>query len=84
MKIVKGAAWVLAGLVVLVAVGIAVALLVVDGGFVKSRLQRAMQEKNRTLTIEGEPKLRLFPVAGLTLGRTTLTEPGGKGMFLEL
>ena len=49
----------------LVAVVLAAAIgaaIVVDGAFVKTRLERAMKEKHRTLTIEGEPKLSLFPV----------------------
>lgn len=52
--------------------------MIVDGQFVKTRLERAMQEKNRALRIEGTPSLRLFPVAGIALGKTTLSEPGGK------
>lgn len=68
--------------VALAAVG--AAFVIVDGAFVKSRLEQTMREKNRTLTIEGTPQVRLFPVAGIALGRTTLTEPGSEKVFLAL
>jgi AsmA protein len=81
LKIVLYALGGVAGLLVLAAVGVAV---VVDGAFVKARLEQAMKEKNRALRIEGEPRLRLFPVAGIALGRTALTEPGSDKLFLML
>ncbi len=84
MRSLKLLAYIAGALAALVVLAVGVLLLVVDGSFVKSRLERAMQDKQRTLVIEGEPKLRLFPVAGLVLGRTTLSEPGGKDTFLEL
>ena len=74
----------IAGLVVLVVLGVGAALVIVDGQFVKTRLERAMKEKNRTLVIDGAPKLRLFPVAGLALGKTTLSEPGSDKLFVSL
>ena len=76
MKAIKILFFGLAGLVVLALVGLGAALVIVDGQFVKARLERAMKEKNRTLKIEGEPQLKLFPVAGIALGKTTLSEPG--------
>ena len=72
------------GLIVLAVVALGAVLLVVDGNFVKHRLEGAMKERNRTLVIEGEPKLRLFPVAGLALGKTSLSEPGSDKLFLSL
>jgi AsmA protein len=84
MKITKVLLYGFAGLVVLTAIGLGAALMIVDGQFVKSRLERAMKEKNRTLSIEGTPALRLFPVAGLALGKTTLSEPGTDKAFVSL
>ncbi|MEW6689170.1 MAG: AsmA family protein [Pseudomonadota bacterium] len=84
MKIVKYLLYGAGGLAALVILAAGAAVVVVDGAFVKARLERAMQEKNRTLVIEGEPKLRLFPVAGIALGRTTLTEPGSDKVFVAL
>ena len=43
-----------------------------------------MKEKNRTLSIEGDPKVKLFPVAGLSLGTTSLSEPGSDKLFVSL
>jgi AsmA protein len=71
----------LIGLAVLAVIG---ALLVVDGAFVKSRLERAMKEKNRTLLIQGEPRLRLYPVAGISLGKLSLSEPSSDKPFIAL
>ena len=72
------------GLVVLAVIGVGAALVIVDGEFVKTRLERAMKERNRTLLVEGMPKLRLFPVAGIALGKTSLSEPGSDKPFLTL
>jgi len=72
------------GLAALAAIGLGAAMFIVDGQFVKTRLERAMQEKNRTLRIEGTPVLRLFPVAGIALGKTSLSEPGSDKLFVSL
>jgi AsmA protein len=74
----------LVGLVALAVVAAGAAVMIVDGKFVKARLESAMKEKNRTLVIEGEPKLKLFPVAGLALGKTTLSESGSDKLFVSL
>lgn len=84
MKALKYLLFALGGFVLLAALALAAAAFVVDGAFVKSRLERVMNEKNRTLRIEGEPKLRLFPTAGIALGKTTLSEPGSEKPFLAL
>jgi AsmA protein len=84
MKIIKYFLFAILGLIALVVLGLAAALVVVDGQFVKTRLERAMKEKNRTLQIEGVPGLRLFPVAGIALGKTSLSEPGGGKPFVTL
>lgn len=84
MKALKYLMFGLAGLVILAVLGAGTALLVVDGQFVKTRLERAMKERNRTLAIEGTPKLRLYPVAGLALGKTTLSEAGSDKPFVAL
>ena len=84
MKAIKFLFFGLAGLVVLALIGVGAALMIVDGQFVKTRLERAMKEKNRTLKIEGTPQLKLFPVAGISLGKTTLSEPGSDKLFVSL
>lgn len=84
MRIVKYLLYGVGGLAALAILAAGAAVVVVDGAFVKARLERAMKEKNRTLSIEGEPKLRLFPVAGIALGRTSLSEPGSDRAFVAL
>lgn len=84
MKAIKYVLYGTGGIVLLATLGIGAALVVVDGAFVKSRLERMMKEKNRTLVIEGTPTLKLFPVAGIVLGKTTLSEPGSDKLFVGL
>ena len=73
----------LGGLVALALVALGAVLVIVDGKFVKARLESAMKEKNRTIRIEGELKVKLFPVAGLALGATSLSEPGSDKPFVS-
>lgn len=84
MKAIKFLFFGLAGLVVLALIGLGAAVMIVDGQFVKTRLERAMKEKNRTLKIEGTPQLKLYPVAGIALGKTSLSEPGSDKLFVSL
>ena len=84
MKTVRILLYGMGGLIALAVVALGAALVIVDGKFVKARLEGAMKEKNRTLKIEGEPKLRLFPVAGLALGKTSLSEPGSDKLFVSI
>ena len=84
MKAVRILLYGIGGLVALAGVALGAAVVIVDGKFVKARLESAMKEKNRTLIMEGEPKLRLFPVAGLALGKTSLSEPGSDKLFVSL
>lgn len=75
-----------AGAVVLLAVfGVIAAVVIVDGAFVKQRAERFMKDEHqRTLSIEGTPKLTLFPVAGIDLGKMRLSERASDKEFLSL
>ncbi len=84
MKILKLAVYGIAAIVALAALAVGAAAVVVDGAFVKARLERAMKEKNRALAIEGVPAVKLFPVAGIALGKTTLSEAGSDKRFVAL
>jgi len=84
MKIVKFALYGFGGLVALAALAVAAAVFIVDGAFVKARIEQAMKDKNRTVSIEGTPKVRLFPVAGIALGKTSISEPGSNQLFVSL
>lgn len=84
MKALKYLLYGVIAMVALAAIALGTAVTIVDGAFVKARLERAMKEKNRTLKIEGDPKLTLFPVAGIALGATSLSEPGSDKSFVTL
>ena len=84
MKAVKFLLFGILGLVVLAAIGLGAAVMIVDGQFVKTRLEAAMKAKNRTLRIEGVPKVKMFPVAGIALGKTSLSESGSDKLFVSL
>ncbi|HUN67794.1 MAG TPA: AsmA family protein [Burkholderiales bacterium] len=84
MKTLKFLLYGVAGLIALGAVTLGVAVAVVDGQFVKTRLERAMKEKNRTLKIDGVPQLKLFPVLGIALGKASLSEPGSDKSFVSM
>ena len=84
MKAVRIMLYGVGGLVALAVVALGAAVVMVDGKFVKTRLEGAMKEKNRSLLIEGEPKVKLFPVAGLALGKTSLSESGSDKLFVSL
>lgn len=85
MKVLKYCSYAVIGLLVLCIAALGAAAAIVDGAFVKSRLERYLkEEKQRTLTIEGDPKVRIFPVAGLSLGKTVLSEPSSDKVFVAL
>lgn len=84
MKALRYVLYAAGGLLALALIAVLGAVLVVDGAFVKTRLEQAMKERNRTLRIEGEPKLALFPVFRLALGKTTLSEPNSEKTFIAL
>ncbi len=83
MKAVRILLYGMGGLAALAVVALGAAAVIVDGKFVKARLESAMKEKNRTLKIEGDPKVNLFPVARLALGKTSLSEPGSDKIFVS-
>ncbi|MGH8674098.1 MAG: AsmA family protein, partial [Burkholderiales bacterium] len=84
MRIVKYLLYGFGGLVLLAVVALVAAVLIVDGAFVKNRLERTMkQERQRTLKIEGVPKLSLFPKLSLSFGKTTLSERASEKEFLS-
>jgi AsmA protein len=85
MKAVRYLAYAVAGLLVLVVAALGGAVAIVDGKFVMGKAERWLkEEKQRTLKVEGEPKLSLFPVLRLALGKTTLSEPKSDKVFISL
>lgn len=85
MKILKYAFYTLGGLVLLGMVALVGVISFVDGAFLKNRLERQMKEDyQRTLVIEGTPKLSLFPSFALDLGKTRLSEPASDKEFVSI
>lgn len=79
---------VLLGLAVLALVAVAALALFVatfDANRYKPQLAALVKEKTgRTLTLEGELRLSLFPKLGVRLGRASLSERGGQEEFAAL
>ena len=85
MKAIKVLAYAVAGLLILCVVALGAAAFIVDGPFVKARLERFLkEEKHRSIAIEGDPKVRLFPVAGISLGKTVISEHASDKPFVSL
>lgn len=69
----------------LLAVGLGALYFLFDGEKIKVELTRVVLEQNqRKLDIAGKLELSVWPDVGIKLGRTTLSEPGGKAEFLAL
>ncbi|AKQ54116.1 AsmA family protein [Bordetella hinzii] len=79
---------ILIGLVVLVlvaVVGLAIFLLTFDPNAYKYKLEELVQERyQRTLTIEGEIELSLFPRIGLSVQGVSLSEPKSPETFASI
>jgi len=84
VRVLKWVLYGVGGLVLLVVLAVVAALLIVDGNFVKNRIERKMKDdRQRTLKIEGVPKVSLFPKLGLSFGKTTLSERASEKEFLS-
>ena len=79
---------ILIGLVVLVVVavvGLAIFLLTFDPNAYKYKLEELVQERyQRTLTIDGEIELSLFPRIGLSVQGVSLSEPNSTDIFASI
>jgi AsmA protein len=85
MKALRYLGYGIGGVLVLLGIALAGVALVVDGAWLKARAERYMkEEKQRTLRIEGEPRLALFPAFSLALGKTSLSERALDREFLSL
>lgn len=85
MKIVKIIAFVLGGLVVLLAAAAAFIVATFDANKWKGEISQLVQEKkNRSLKIEGDLSLSLFPSIGVQLGKATLSEHKSEQVFASV
>src|SRR5688572_7948731 len=87
MRPVKIVAWVLGGLVALLAIALITVVIVVDPNDYKEEIATAVKDRTgRDLILEGDLKLSVFPWLALETGRAQLgNAPGfGKAPFLTL
>ena len=85
MKILRILAWTVFAVLGLLAVVLALAFALFDGKRLKAEVSRAVLEQyQRTLVIEGQPQLSLWPDVGIVLGPVTLSERGSSLPFAAL
>jgi AsmA protein len=85
MKAVKIIAFVLGGLVALLAAVAAFIVATFDANKWKGEIAQLVQkEKNRSLKIEGDLSLSLFPAIAVELGRATLSEHKSEQVFASV
>ena len=72
-------------LLALIAVGVGALYALFDGEKIKAEASRAVLENyQRKLDIAGKVELSVWPDVGISIGRVSLSEPGGKIEFLAL
>jgi AsmA protein len=82
MKILKLAAFALGGIAALLAAVVLYVAITFDAARVKDELKRVvLEQKQRTLDIEGDVDLSFYPNLGLRLGRTALSEHNSADRF---
>ncbi len=80
MRLLKIAAWLLAGIVGLVIVGVALVAIFFDPNDYKSDIERLVAEQTgRTFTLSGDLKLSIFPWLAVQVGPATLGNAPGFG-----
>src|SRR3989441_10825767 len=82
MKIFKTLMLTAVGIVVLIVLVIAIVAATFDPNKYKPEIAAAVKDKTgRTLAIEGNFALTFFPSIGIAVGKTSLSEPAGSGIF---
>ncbi len=85
MKALKIVAFVLGGIVALLAAAAAFILATFDANKWKGEIAQLVQEKkSRSLKIEGDLSLSLFPAIGVQLGKATLSEHKSEQVFASV
>jgi AsmA protein len=85
MKALRITGIVVGTLFALLAIGVGTLFALFDGEKIKAEASRAVLEKyQRKLDIAGKVELAVWPDVGLSIGRVSLSEPGGKGEFFAL
>src|SRR4029079_4725745 len=82
MKILKYLLYALGAVVVLLIVAVLIIMFTFDPNQYKPQIVQQVKDKTgRTLEIDGDIKLKLFPKAGAQVGRTTLSERNSEKNF---
>src|SRR5467141_3383935 len=82
LRVLKTLLLVTGGLVVLIVLVIAIVAATFDPNKYKPEIAVAVKDKTgRTLAIEGNLGLSFFPSIGIAVGKTSLSEPDGRGIF---
>ena len=82
MKVFKILLLAAGGIVVLIVLVIAIVAATFDPNKYKPEIAAAVKDKTgRTLAIEGSLGLSFFPSIGIAVGKTSLSEPNGSGIF---
>ena len=82
MKVLKTLLFVAGGIVALIVVVIVIVAATFDPNKYKPEIAAAVKDKTgRTLAIEGNFALTFFPSIGIAVGKTSLSEPAGSGIF---
>jgi len=85
MKILKLAAFALGGIAALLAAAVLYVAITFDAVRVKEELKRVvLEQKQRTLDIEGDVDLSFYPNLGLKLGRAALSEHNSTARFAAI
>jgi AsmA protein len=85
MKALKYILYALAGLVVLVIIALAAIAATFDPNDYKPQIVQLVKDKTgRTLTIDGDIGLKLFPKVGAQVGKASLSDPSGTTEFAGL
>jgi AsmA protein len=85
MKVFKILLLAAGGIVVLVVLAIAVVVATFDPNKYKPEIAAAVKDRTgRTLAMEGNLGLSVFPGIGISIGKATLSEPNGSGIFARI
>src|SRR6266704_3164421 len=85
MKVLKYVFLAVGGVVALVLLALAVVVATFDPNRYKPELAAAVKDKTgRTLAIEGNLRLTVFPSVGVAVGKTSLSEPDSSRIFARI
>ncbi|TAK91534.1 MAG: AsmA family protein [Burkholderiaceae bacterium] len=85
MKFIKPVLWIVGGLLVLLIVAAIALVVLVNPNDYKAQIVQAVKDKQqRTLTLDGNLSLTLFPRVGIALGKTLLSEHRSEKIFARI